>query len=73
MSLSHKVGDIMGSQKLEGFKISEISELARLEFEKKKNSSRNHLGKPNKKIEQSVMRQLNEHKKLLKNNFWEIH
>tara|TARA_B100000475_G_scaffold158703_1_gene119521 strand:- start:767 stop:946 length:180 start_codon:yes stop_codon:yes gene_type:complete len=59
----------MGSQKLEGFKISEISELARLEFEKKKNSSRNHLGRPNKKIEQSVMRQLNKHKKLLKNNF----
>ena len=42
----------MGSQKLEGFKISEISELARLEFEKKKNSSRNHRGIPNKKIEQ---------------------
>ena len=69
MSLSHKVGDIMGSQKLAGFKISEISELARLEFDKKKNSSRNHLGRPNKKIEQSVMRQLNKHKKLLKNNF----
>ena len=69
MSLLHKVGDIMGSQKLEGFKISEISEMARLEFEKKKNSSRNHLGRPNKKIEQSVMRQLNKHKKLLKNNF----
>ena len=69
MSLSHKVGDIMGSQKLEGFKISEISEMARLEFEKKKNSSRNHLGRPNKKIEESVMRQLNKHKKLLKNNF----
>ncbi len=59
----------MGSQKLEGFKISEISELARLEFEKKKNSRRNHLGRPSKKIEQSVMRQLNKHKKLLKNNF----
>ena len=69
MSLSQKVRDIMGSQKLEGFKISEISEFARLEFEKKKNSSRNHLGKPNKKIEQSVMRQLNEHKKFLKNSF----
>ena len=69
MSLSHTVGDIMGSQKLEGFKISEISELARLEFDKKKNSSRNHLGRPNKKIEQSVMRQLNKHKELLKNNF----
>ena len=59
----------MGSQKLEGFKISEISELARLEFERKKNTTRNHLGKPNKKVEQSVKRQLNEHKKLLKNNF----
>jgi hypothetical protein len=69
VSLSQKVKDLMGSQKLEGFKISEISEFARLEFEKKKNSSRNHIGKPNKKIEQSVMRQLNEHKKLLKNNF----
>ena len=59
----------MGSQKLEGFKISEISELARVEFEQKKHASRNHLGKPNKKIEQSVMRQLKEHKKFLKNNF----
>ena len=59
----------MGSQKLEGFKISEISELARLEFEQKKNTSRNHLGKRNKKIEQSVKRQLNEHRKFLKNNF----
>ena len=59
----------MVSQKLEGFKISEISELARLEFENKKNTCRNHLGKPNKKIEQSVMRQLKEHTKLLKNNF----
>ena len=58
----------MGSQKLEGFKISEISELARLEFERKKNTTRNHLGKPNKKIKQSVMRQLKEHKKFLKNN-----
>ena len=58
----------MGSQKLEGFKISEISELARLEFEQKKNTSRNHLGKPSKKVEQSVKRQLNEHKKFLKNN-----
>ena len=69
MSLSHKVGDIMGSQKLEGFKVSEISELARLEFEQKKNTTRDHLGKPDKKIKQSVLRQLNEHKKLLKNNF----
>ena len=59
----------MGSQKLEGFKISEISELARLEFEQKKNITRNHLGKPNKKTKQSVRRQLNEHKKFLKNNF----
>ena len=58
----------MGSQKLEGFKISEISELARLEFEQKKNTRRNHLGKPNKKTKQSVMRQLNEHKIFLKNN-----
>ena len=63
------MGDKMGSQKLEGFKISEISELARLEFEQKKNTTRNHLGKPNKKTKQSVMRQLNEHKKFLKNNF----
>ena len=58
----------MGNQKLEGFKISEISELARLEFEQKKNTTRNHLGKPNKKVEQSVKRQLNEHKKFFKNN-----
>ena len=59
----------MASQKLEGFKVSEISELARIEFENKKNTTRNHLGRPDKKIEQSVMRQLNEHKKFLKNNF----
>ncbi len=59
----------MGSQKLDGFKISEISELARLEFEQKKNTTRNHLGKPNKKIEQSIIRQLNKHKKFLKKNF----
>ena len=59
----------MGSQKLEGFKVSEISELARLEFEQTKNKTRDHLGKPDTKIKQSVMRQLNEHKKLLKNNF----
>ena len=62
----------MGSQKLEGFKISEISELARLEFERKKNTTRNHIGKPNKKNEQSIMRQLNEHKKFLKNDLLEI-
>ena len=59
----------MGNQKLEGFKVSEISELARLEFEQKKNTTRNHLGKPDKKIKQSLMRQLNGHKKFLKNSF----
>ena len=59
----------MGSQKLEGFKVSEISELARLEFEQKKNITRDHLGKPDKKIKQSVLRQLNEHKKFLKITF----
>ena len=58
----------MGSQKLEGFKVSEISELARSEFEKKKNTTRNHLGKLDKNIEQSVIRQLKEHKKFLKNS-----
>ena len=56
----------MGSQKLEVFKVSEISELARLEFEQKKNTTRNHLGKPDRKIKQSVLRQLKEHKKFLK-------
>ena len=56
----------MGSQKLEGFKVSEISELARLEFEQKKNTTRNHLGKPDRKIKQSVLRQLKEQKKFLK-------
>ena len=55
----------MGSQKLEGFKVSEISELARLEFEQKKNTTRDHLGKPDRKIKQSVLRQLKEHKKFL--------
>ena len=59
----------MGSQKLEGFKVSEISELARLKFDEKKNTTRDHLGKPDKKIKQSVLRQLDEHKKFLKNNF----
>ncbi|MDC3129180.1 hypothetical protein OA846_06715 [Paracoccaceae bacterium] len=59
----------MRSQKLEGFKVSEISELARLEFEQKKNTTRDHLGKPDRKIKQSVLRQLKEHKKFLKNNF----
>lgn len=56
----------MGSQKLEGFKVSEISELARLEFEQNKNTTRDHLGKPDRKIKQSVLRQLKEHKKFLK-------
>ena len=58
----------MGRQKLEGFKVSEISELARSEFEKKKSTTRNHLGEPDKKIKQSVLRQLKEHKKFLKKN-----
>ena len=56
----------MGSQKLEGFKVSEISKLARLEYEQKKNTTRDHLGKLDSKIKQSVLRQLNEHKKFLK-------
>jgi len=60
---------VMGNEKVLGFKISEISELARMEYEKKKNSTRNHLGKPEKKIKESVLRQLKEHKKFLKNNF----
>ena len=51
----------MGNQKALGFKISEISELARMEFEKKKNLPRNHLGKPDKIITDSVVRQLKEH------------
>ena len=59
----------MGSLKLDKFKVSEISELVRLEFQKKKNTTRNHLGSPDKKINQSVLRQLKEHKKFLKNNF----
>ena len=58
----------MGRQKLEGFKVSEISELARSEFEKKKSTTRNHLGEPDKKIKQSVLRQLREHKKFFKKN-----
>ena len=57
----------MSSQKLAGFKISEISELARIEFKKNEKITRNHLGKPDKKIKQSVLRQLQEHKKFLKN------
>jgi ribonucleotide monophosphatase NagD (HAD superfamily) len=60
---------VMGNQKVLGFKISEISELARMEFEKKKNSTRNYLGKPDKKITESVLRQLKEHEKFLKNKF----
>ena len=63
------LGNVMGNQKALGFKISEISELARMEFEKKKNSTRNHLGKPDKKITDSVLRQLKEHEKILKNKF----
>ena len=63
------LGDVMVNQKALGFKISEISELARMEFEKKKNSTRNHLGKPDKKITDSVLRQLKEHEKILKNKF----
>jgi len=63
------LGDVMGNQKALGFKISEISELARMEFEKKKNLTRNHLGKPDKKITDSVLRQLKEHEKILKSKF----
>ena len=59
----------MGNEKVLGFNISEISELARMEYEKKKNSTRNHLGKPEKKIKESVLRQLKEHKKFLKKKF----
>ena len=57
----------MGSQKIEGLKISEISELARIEFKQNEKTILNHLGKPDKKIKQSVLRQLQEHKKFLKN------
>ena len=57
----------MNSQKLAGFKISEISELVRIEFKKNERTTRNHLGKPDKKVKQSVLRQLQEHKKFLKN------
>ena len=57
----------MDSQKLAGFKISEISELVRIEFKRNEQTTRNHLGKPDKKIKQSVLRQLQEHKKFLKN------
>jgi len=59
----------MVNQKALGFKTSEISELARMEFEKKKKSTRNHLGKPDKKITDSVLWQLKEHEKILKNKF----
>ena len=61
------LGDIMDSQKLAGFKISEIIELVRIEFKRNEKTTRNHLGKPDKKIRQSVLRQLQEHKKFLKN------
>ena len=57
----------MDSQKLAGFKISEIIELVRIEFKRNEKTTRNHLGKPDKKIRQSVLRQLQEHKKFLKN------
>ena len=60
-------GDTMGSQKIQGFKISEISELARIEFKRNEKTILNHLGKPDKKIKQSVLRQLQEHQKFLKN------
>ena len=59
----------MGNQKALCLKISEISELARMEFEKKKNLTRNYLGKPDKKITDSVLRQLKEHEKILKSKF----
>ena len=59
----------MGNQKALGFKISEISELARMEFEKKKNLTRTQLGKPDKKITETVLRQLKEHEKKLKSKF----
>ena len=65
--MGNGIGDIMDSQKLAGFKISEISELVRIEFKKNERTTRNHLGKPDKKIKQSVLRQLQEHKKFLKN------
>ena len=65
--LGVRSGNTMSSQKLEGFKISEISEMARIEFKKNEKTTRNHLGKPDKTIKQSVMRQLKEHKKFLKN------
>ena len=48
-------GDTMGSQKIEGFKISEISELARIEFKRNEKTILNHSGKPDKKIKQSVL------------------
>ena len=57
----------MDSQKLAEFKISEISELARIEFKRNEKTTRNHLGKPDKKKKQSVLRQLQEQKKFLKN------
>ena len=63
------LGNVMGNQKVLGCKISEISELARMEFEKKKNLTRNYRGEPDKKITASVLRQLKEHAKILKNKF----
>ena len=61
------LGDIMDSQKLAGFKISELSEFVRIEFKRNEKTARTHLGEPDKKIKQSVLRQLQEHKKFLKN------
>ena len=67
MFLSDGIGGNMANQKLSGFKISEISEMARIEFKMNEKTTRNHLGKPDKTIKQSVLRQLKEHKKFLKN------
>ena len=37
-----------------------------LKLKRNEKTTRNHLGKPNKKIKQSVLRQFKEHKKFLK-------
>ena len=66
MSISDGFGDTMGSHKIEGLKVSEISELARIEFKRNEKTTRNYLGKPYKKIKRSVLRQLQEHRKFLK-------
>ena len=65
--MGNGIGDIMDSQKFAGLKISEISELVRIEFKKNERTTRNHLGKPDKEVKKSVLRQLQEHKKFLKN------